>query len=238
MKLQRCIHFDCQPGKAFLMKYAFSIISACLVIVAACRKSGHSSPLPEDRGCVERVVIPVSAHSINAADVPVINNLFSKNGIDNSRFRYYRHIHDTLKTQYPPFRWYDMHVVRLDQYTNGLPVFYGEMIFHFLDDSLSYLSDNVTKGTSLDTIPRLNLFQLRKLFLHTVERFDHNSDQYRDVCIKCEFGYYDQNVSKYGEPEQLVKAWRVTPKNSEYPFAYFTDEGVFISYDNGIRTFR
>lgn len=215
------------------MKNTFTLLTACLVICAACGKSGDR--FTKDNGCVEQVTVPAPAHSINPAMVPTINNLFSKNGIDNSRFRYYRVTHDTLQTQYPPFTKYDRYVIRVDQYTNGVRIFYGEMIFHFLNDSLSYQSDNLTKGTTLDTVPKLSIRQLRKLFLDDLQRFDNARNKYNGVCFKCEFGYYNLNIGKHNAPEQLVKAWRVTPKDHEYPVAFYKDDNRgLIRYDNGI----
>ena len=241
-------HFRCNgslilavTGKTRIMKKALSLMIASLVVFASCRKPAGT--LPEDNGCGERVIIPVSAHNINPADVSTANNLFSKNGIDNSQLRYNRYRHDTLETLYAPYTKYDQKNIRVDQYTNGVRIFYGEMTFHFLNDSLSFQAGVPTKGTSLNTIPTLNARQLRKLFLHDLERFDRAADKYKDTCFKCEFGYYNLNVGIGNAPERLVKAWRVTSKNltapSKYPEAFYKDEnGDLISYDNGIRTFR
>lgn len=212
-----------------------------MAIFTSC--SNSIDDLPEDNGCVERVVVPVSAHSINAADVPTINNLFSKNGIDNSNLRYFRYRHDTLQTQYPPYAQYDQKLVSVDQYVNGVRVFLAGRNFLFLSDNLNFQSSNPTNGTSLNTTPKLNVQQLRKLFLDNIEQFDHEATKYKDSCFKCEFGYYNLNAGISNAPETLVKAWRVTPKNSiapsEYPLAFYKDDnGELIYYDNGIRTFR
>src|SRR5262245_2302499 len=113
------------------MKWLFTLITAYCLLLTACGKSGHGLPYGEDHGCVERVVIPVSAHSINPADVPTVNNLLGKYSIDYSNLRYYRYQQEPFPTFYPPFATYDHKHVRVDQYTNGLPIFYGEMIFNF-----------------------------------------------------------------------------------------------------------
>lgn len=223
-----------------MSKLLFTMI-ACVVIFASC--SNSIDDLPEDNGCAERVVIPVSAHSIDAADVPVINNLFSKHSIDNSNFRYFRYRHDTLQTLYPPYARYDQKIVGVDQYVNGVRLFLTGRSFIFLSDNLSFQSPDPTNGTSLNTIPTLNVHQLRKLFLDDIEEFEHKADKYKDSCFKCEFGYYNLNGGTGNAPEVLVKAWRVTPKNtiapSEYPMAFYKDDnGELIYYDNGIRTFR
>lgn len=211
-----------------------------MAILASC---SSSIDLPEDNGCVERVIIPVSAHTINPADVPTINSLFSKHAINNSNLRYVRYRHDTLQTLYPPYAQYDQKLVTVDQYVNGVRVFLAGMNFLFLKDSLSFQTLNPTKGTSLNTVPKLNVRQLRKLILDDIEQFDHDADRYKDSCFKCEFGYFNLNGGTSYVPEVLVKAWRVTLKNSiapsEYPMAFYKDDnGELIYYDNGIRTFR
>jgi len=58
-------------------------------------------------------------------------------------------------------------------------------------------------------------------------------------CVVVEFGYYNLNAGTSNAPERLVKAWKASLKGSEYPFAYFEDNGgKLIYYDNGIMTYR
>ncbi|GAB2789611.1 hypothetical protein GCM10027275_38230 [Rhabdobacter roseus] len=60
-----------------------------------------------------------------------------------------------------------------------------------------------------------------------------------DFCLKAEFGYYNRNAGVGNAEEQLVKAWRVTPKEHDYPYAFYNDhDGTLLSYDDGIRTIR
>lgn len=223
------------------MKTLFPVLLLYLLSLAACTKSARD--LAEDNGCIERIIIPVTAHSINSSDVQEVNNLFSSNGIDNSKLRYYRYDRDTLQTQYPPYTKYAEQVVRVDQYTNNLRIFTGDMVYLFLDKHLSYKGGELTKGTSLDATPQLTTGQIRKLFIDDIEQYDHAAAKYKDSCFKAEFGYFNLNAGTGNTQEVLVKAWRVTLKNSvypsEYPVAYYRDEaGALIYYDNGIRTFK
>lgn len=223
------------------MKQLFWI--AIVLSVTACTKPYTSKALQEDSGCIERIIIPVTAHGINSSDVSTVNNLFSTNGIDNSKFRYYRYTHDTFQTLYPPYTRYDQKTVRIDQYTNGIRIFTGDLVYIFFDNNFHYRGGNLTNGTSLNTVPKLTLPQLRKMFLDNIEQVDHASGKYKDSCFKAEFGYYNLNAGISYAQEVLVKAWRVTLKNSiypsEYPIAFYQDnDGKLIYYDNGIRTFK
>src|SRR6185503_15105833 len=111
------------------MKIPFLIASIFILTAVACTKS--STDIPEDNGCIERITVPVTAHSINSSDIPTINSLFNNNGIDNSKFRYYQYVHDTFQTLYPPYTAYDEHMVRADQYTNGLRIFSSGLLYVF-----------------------------------------------------------------------------------------------------------
>jgi hypothetical protein len=207
---------------------------AFILTLAACTKS--ETVLLEDNGCIERSIIPVTAHSINDPDVSVVNDIFSTTGIDNNRFRYYQYVHDTFQTV-------DEQVVKVDQYTNGLRIFTGDLVYIFWNNSFHYRSGDITKGTSLGTLPQLKLGQIRWLFLNSIEQFDNTANKFKDSCFKAEFGYFNLNAGISYTQEDLVKAWRVTIKNSvspsEYPIAYYRDkDGSLIYYDNGIRTFK
>jgi hypothetical protein len=220
------------------------------LMFTACTKSDITTAsndaaknIQEDNGCIERIVIPVTAHTINSPDVSTVNSLFSSNGIDNSKFRYYRYIHDTLQTLNPPYTKYDQKIVMVDQYTNNVRIFTGDLGYNFLNNSLNFRSGYFTNGTSLDTVPKLTLGQIRKMFLDNIEQFDHAPGDFKNSCFKAEFGYYNLNAGISYAQEVLIKAWRVTLKNSvfpsEYPMAFYQDaNGKLIYYDNGTRTFQ
>lgn len=219
------------------MKNLFWIIITYSLTLAACTKS--SINLPEDNGCVERILIPVTAHSINSLDVPTVNNLFISNGIDNSKFRYYQYIHDTLQTFYPPYTKHDDKIVRVDQYINEVKLFTGDLVYDFLDNSFNHRGGTPTNGTHLNTSPQLKLGQLRKLFIDDIELFDHKGNQYKGSCFNAEFGYFNLNAGTGNTSENIVKAWHLTPKSNLYPEAYYQDNsGQRIYYFNGIETFK
>lgn len=223
------------------MKAPISYALLFMIIFSSCTRSEIDPSSKEAIGCIEQIVIPVTAHSVGYNNLEEINKLFTDNGIDYSHYRYYNYLHDTLQTLYPPYAKKDDKNVRVDQYANGVRIFTGDMVFNFIDNVLNFIGGDTTKGTSLNTLPHLTLSQLRGLFIRDVEQFDHKGDQFKDTCLKAEFGYFNMNVGFSNTKEVLVKAWRVTPKNSlfpsEYPVAYYKDDTAeLIAYDNGLRT--
>jgi hypothetical protein len=223
--MRRILLFICLPG-----------------LLSACTRHDIDS-LAEDNGCIERIIVPATAHVINNADKAVVDALFQNNNIDNSNFRYLGYRHDSVQTDFPPFLKFDQKVVRVDQYTNGLRILGGDMAFKFKSDVFNFKSGYSTNGTYLNTTPHLSLSQVRKLFIDDIGRFDHNAAKYKDNCFKAEFGYYNLNAGVGYSIENLVKAWKVTPKDvvypSEYPVGYYADDnGTRLYYFNGVQTFR
>lgn len=189
----------------------------------------------ENYGCMQQKIVPVSAHSIDGDTVAVVNQLFVNNNISSANFRYTRYERFIFQTSYAPYAQYNEQVVRLLQYTNSLPVFNGDLIFVFWNGALHYETGNVTKGTTLNTSPHLNLAQIRALFLADIKKNAGNSVMYSDSCFQAEFGYYNVNAGVSNAFEKLVKAWHVTPKNSSYPEAYYNDEqGSLLYYFDGL----
>lgn len=224
------------------MKNGLFAVIVSVLCTLSCRKA-DGPDLPEDSGCIERIVIPVNGHTMSGADVATANALFRNNNIDNSTYRYFRYSHDSVQTYYPPYAKFDQKLVRITEYTNGLPVFTGELLFLFKNDAFSFRSGNPTGGTNLTTTPKLSLGQLRKLFLDNAEEFDHKGTPYGDSCLKTEFGYFNLNAGTGNTAENLIKAWRVALRDTGYSFRYPVafyqdDDGKLIYYDNGIRTFK
>ena len=209
--------------------------------MTACKKAGLA--LPDNSGCIERVLVPVNVHTISSSDMASANTLFAKNNMDNSRLRYYQYFRDSTQTFFPPYAKFENEVVKADEYTNGLRIFTGQLVFAFKNGVFNFRSGTPTNGTSLNTTPTLRLGQLRKLFLDNAEQFERKGSQYGDSCLKAEFGYYNLNAGTSYAAENLIKAWRVTMKHSlypsEYPQAFYQDnDGQLIYYANGIQTFK
>jgi len=220
------------------MKRFLHILSITSMVLLSCNK-GDMIKLEEDNGCIERRILRVDQHGVSIADIVTINNLFISNNIDINKYRYYKYDHDSVQTYFPPFARFDSKLVRVDQYANELRIFNAGRIFIFKNDVIDHIGGNATNGTSLNTNPKLKIAQVRKLFIDAIEQYDHKGSQYKDTCLSAEFGYYNLNAGTGNSTEVLIKAWRVTRKNStypaEYPVAYFRDDdGKLIYYFNGI----
>jgi hypothetical protein len=193
-----------------------------------------------DKGCSEQLAVPVSAHGLSSAEVAVINDLFVRNRLASRNLRYVRYVREAVQTYFPPYASFDSQVVRVEEYTNGLRIFTGELIFAFKNGSFNVQTGQRSRGTSLDTSPTRSPGQVRDLFEATLTQVDASRlNEVQRQCVRVEFGYFNLNAGTSNASEKLVKAWRVSPKNQEYPHAYYQDEaGQLIYYDNGIRTFR
>ncbi len=199
----------------------------------------NTQSIAEDSGCIELKKVLATDHSgvsINNSNIPIINMLFLTNGIDNSKYRYHYFYEDSISKN-------DFKSVRITEFTNGLEIFPNDIVFVFTNNILSYRNGNETKGTTLNTIPNLNIKQIRTLFINSIEQYDHNSNDYKDSCFSADFGYFNINAWTNNTTEKLIKSWKVTLKNSiypsEYPIAYYQDgDGKLIGYDNGIRTIK
>ena len=193
-----------------------------------------------DKGCTELLAVPVSAHGLSSAEVATINGLFVRNRLDSRNFRYVRYVRESVQTYFPPYASFDSQVITVQEYTNGLRIFTGQYNFLFKNGLFDFRASGGSGGTNLDTSPTLSTGQMRDLFQATITEFDAGrSKEVQRQCVSAEFGYYNLNAGTSYAPEKLVKAWRVSPENQEYPYAYYQDEaGQLIYYDNGIRTFR
>lgn len=213
----------------------------------SCNKSDveSASQFQEDKGCIEWKKVLVtdhSGHSINNSNILIINGLFLSNSIHNSTYRYCYYFNDSFQIRVPPYAKFDDKVIYIKEFTNGLEIFSGEILFQFKNNVFNFKGGTSTNGTTLDTIPNLTTGKIRTLFLGHIEQFDQHGNQYKDSCFSTEFGYFNLNVGLNSATENLINAWKVTLRNriypSEYPIAYYQDnDGKLIYYDNGIHTF-
>jgi len=230
------------------MNKNFSFILLLALTLYSCRKESEGNPvlLPKDKGCIEWKKVSVtnhSGHSINNSNIPIITGLFSSNSIDNSKYRYYFYSNDSVQTYFPPYVKFDQKIIRIKEFTNGLEIFTGHMVFQFKNNIYNSGNGIPTSGTSLSATPNLTVRQIRTLFLGHIEQFDKKGNQYKDSCFSAEFGYFNLNAGTNNSTENLIKSWKVTLKNriypSEYPIAYYQDnDAKLIYYHNGIQMSR
>ncbi|HEX6426262.1 MAG TPA: hypothetical protein VF008_01200 [Niastella sp.] len=216
------------------MKYIGTLLIALPLLIVSCKKDhdGDQPPAGEDYGCIERIFIKKNEHTINSADVPTVDKLFSDNGINNSNFRYFRHRLVTQQNQSTSYDKYDY--IYVDQFAKDLRVFHAVGIFSFKNDILYYAEPNPIDVSELDTISRCTLPRLRKLFLYDLEKYYSRQTNYSDTCFNAEFGFLKIHGSRE-EGDKFIKAWRVTTKNRPlYPEGYYDGEGNKILFSSGI----
>ncbi|HET6995248.1 MAG TPA: hypothetical protein VFI06_09725 [Chitinophagaceae bacterium] len=223
------------------MKPSLFALIITTMLVWSCNKD-NSVRIAENKGCIEWKKVRVTDHSgytINNSNIQIINGLFANNNIDNSKYRYYYYSDDSVQTFFPPYVKFDDKIIRVKEFTNGLEIFTGGLVFGFKNNIFDHLNGIPSAGTTLGTNPKLTIGQIRTLFLRDIEEYSHSGNQYKDSCFSAEFGYYNLNSGSSNMPENLVKCWKVTLKNriypQEIPIAYYKDnDGKLIYYDDGI----
>jgi hypothetical protein len=221
------------------MKNSFFAGALLAPLLLACAKSETAPKLLDANGCAEVSPVPVTAHSITPGEVQQANALFARNNIDNRRYRYAQYSREALQTYFPPYEKVDFQLVKVEEYANGLRIFTGHLNYSFKNGVFNFLGGRPARGVAvLDAVPNLSPGQLRALFLASIDEFDPQRSNLEEQCVSLEFGYYDLNAGTGNADENIVKAWKVTFKNKEYPYGYYQDvAGKLIRYDNGIRTF-
>ena len=205
----------------------------CLVVFATlvCSSCQKSEQIPGDNGCITQ--IKRENYNINAADSLTAVHLFQQNKLPYSNLAFVRILlNDTIGT----------HVYQhifATQIINGLEVMSGDAGYHFLDGVYQSTLGTVYNTVNLDNHPHLSLSQVRALYMSEAIDKQGLNPNYRDSCVRAQFGYYDLNVGTGNESTNMAKAWRVELKSSAYPIAVFRDDnGTLIAYDNGIRTLQ
>ena len=157
------------------------VVSVFVCLLIACDKDNIAARKRYGSGCIERLIVHKNEHAISDANVKTVDALFKNNNIDNSSFRYYDYVHDSLQTYYAPYALLDEKVVRVNQYVNGLRLLPGDISYVFLENKLSGVGGEPSAGTSLDTRPHLSLDELRTLFLNSAEAFDGAGEKFKDT---------------------------------------------------------
>lgn len=221
------------------MKLCPALLLAIPLFITACKKNHDDNticvmPPGDDYGCIERLIIHKNDHTIDAADIATVDNLFARNGIDNSNFRYASYTQGTFATANPPEKHYQQ-IVDFDQYVKGVRYFGTEGQVVFWDDTVHQIFIKPVDVPALDTVPALTLPRLRTMFKFHLQTKYALKNTYGDSCFNAEFGFY----KKYGynlSPDSTFKAWRVTVKNHPaIPVALYRDgDGSLIYFNSGI----
>jgi len=196
-----------------------------ILFVYSCKKV----EIPIDNGCISYI----KRHYINGADSLAAVKLLQQNNIPNSNLAYDRIIlNDTVSNGSSTDIY--QHIFAI-QYFNNLPLFFSEIGYHFKNGVLQQFYDTRYNSITLNTIPRMTLPEVRKVYVDALFNDGNTSfRKYKDTCLVAEFGYYNTNPSNPANP-QFIKAWYITPKNSMYPMVILNDRtGQSISYFDGI----
>lgn len=221
------------------MKCCLAVLMAMPLFIAACKKDHDDNtaiawPTEGDPGCIERIFINKNDHAINAADIATVDNLFERNGIDHSNFRYTGYIQGTFATANPPEKHYQQ-IVNFDQYAKGVRYFGTDGLVVFRDDTVHQKFIKPVEIPALDTVPVLTLPWIRAMFRYHLQTQYTFRNSYVDSCFNAEFVFF----KKYGynvSPDSTFKAWRVTVKNHPViPVAFYRDDnGSLIYFNSGV----
>jgi hypothetical protein len=208
-------------------------LSLIILIILSCKKSDN---LPEDNRCTNLVIDNPDIQLLPDQEIDSIKYLFNKNQISYTGLQFWNFT-DSRGYNNVLFRYIGAY-----QFVNGLKVFTGYLGFEFGEnDSFIYKGGDTIPNLSLPNKPRLLNSQVRGIFINEIKNdgFYKNNFEIQDNCIEMEFGYYDLHSGSGNQTKDYTTAWKVYPKNGNYPNAYIDDmRGELIYYDNGIETFK
>lgn len=212
------------------MKKLFYLAICIIVPLTACKKNTIAS----DNGCISRI----TRHYADAADSTAATNLLKQNNISLNNLVYLRVILNDTITNAAGVTSINQSIFALE-YFNGLPLFSAELGLFFKNDVFQSLVGPRYTSIGLNTRPLLTLPEVRKLYVDDAAKHpDPTAVNVKDSCLVAEFGYYDLNAGTGNPAPYFVKAWSVTPKNSNYPLGIFRDDsGKTIVYTSGIEAF-
>jgi len=199
-----------------------------LLCCISCEKDKHSSEY-----CINRISDKPAQLLVNNEEMLIIKTLFETNHLNYSNYQFYRLETDQIGYQH----------ARCYQFVNGLKVFYNELIFHFdPKGGFSSLSGNIIEGIPPGNNPSMCENNIVAIFLAEIskdEYYKHNFESLKSGCFDIEFGYYDLNTDLGIKDRRYTKAWKVTPKGTEYPVAFINDINSSVLYFfNGVITMK
>jgi len=204
--------------KIYLVLFALAVLSSC--------KKDNS-----ETGCLSQsTAIP----TVSASDNATVLGLLQKNNIptNNQVFSVYTSYEATNPGQ--PDILYQF--VTTTQVKNGLPLFFEDIIYTFMNGTTYAINGTQYVGFDLDASPTKNLSELKQLFINEAVTKQGLNASYKDTCLVAQFGYIDANLNSSNTTPNFVKAWEVKPEHSLYPQVYVRDDnGATVYFDSGIR---
>ena len=211
------------------MKHKFKILTVVfLITISSCKKEDK---VDNFQACTNIILESPNESQVSAENEIIAENLFNSNEIDFNNLQ-------ITKVQKDD---YDKTHIRCYQFFNGLKIFTGDLIFHFNEnEKYDSLSGEFVTNISLNTQSNLDNDILKNEYLTQVENDPFYSSKISELienCLDLQFGYYDLNAGISYQPEDITKAWKITPHNKEYPILFINDEtSEIIYYFNGIIT--
>lgn len=201
-----------------------------VLITTACHKK-KSDP-GADNGCIHQQWISQSTYDITVEEYNAAVAVFQQNNLqyDNLRW-YYFHKDSVLKNGIKDHELFTMGM----QYVNGLRILNERVVHCFRNGVFYQLNGDAITSTSLDTTAVLTLPQVRKLFVDKLMSTSSsvNLKQYKDACMKAEFGYFNLNNSPGSPPVNLTKAWLIFPEANDRVLAFIGDNGTVLAFTDG-----
>ena len=199
----------------------------------SCKKDNSGSYLLENKGinyCINSIKDHPGTILLPEEDLILAKSLFDLNKLDYSNLQFYLLQTDELGYYH----------VRCFQYANDLKIFTDEVIFHFNKTKTYYtLSGDIITKIDLNREPSMKQNDVIEMFLNDLNQDNNyfgNKDDIKQGCYDIEFGYFDLNAGISYSASNFTKAWKVKPKDKQYPYAFINDmTSTTIYYDNGIR---
>ena len=208
------------------MKHYIKILTIVfLFTISSCKKEDN---IGDFQACTNVVLESPNEIRVSAENQSLAEHLFNSNEMDFNNLQ-------ITKVQTDD---YNKTHIRCYQFVNGLKIFTGDLIYHFNEnDQYDSLSGELITNLSLNTQSNLDSSILKNKYLTQVENdtfYRSRISELTENCLDLQFGYYDLNAGQSYQPENLVKAWKITPHNKEYPVLFVNDEtSEIIYYFNG-----
>jgi hypothetical protein len=202
------------------MKY-LGLILFVTIVLSSCKKDNTG-------GCISRIEGPVQ---VSAADMASIQALLSSNHLTaNSQvfviFRTYLGVDPQSSYKY----------AEATEVRNGLPIFYGDIVYDFRNDIVEDVNGKMYGAISLDNKSSRPVSGLRQLFLNAAINKQGLNKSFNDSCYVAQLGYFNTHLFSNDTTTNFVKAWQVRPLHSLYPQCYINDnDGSTLYFDSGIR---
>jgi hypothetical protein len=227
-----------QPMSTRLSSYFRFLPGVCLIAfvvsTTSCRK--HSA---SDNHCITREVPKMTDQGVSGPALDSIYNLFASNNLSTDNLQFQAWVGYT--TSNPTYSG-PQEQVWATQFFNGLPVFREDENFVF--NAGKYQPGNKYNGYTgpapgADSSGNQGLPGLRSAFLDHVSQsigaggprnarpFIPSRLAYMDSCLIATLGYLDAGMVPGKSPlleTALIKVWKVTPLNGQYPLVYVEDD--------------